>query len=73
MTIARRQGATLWELRAATSLARLWCAQGKSTEAHDLLGPIHGRFTEGFDTRDLKAARALLDELERAGPHAHVN
>ena len=63
MNVARRQNARLWELRAATSLARLWRNQGKRTEAHDLLAPIYGWFTEGFDTRDLKEAKALLEEL----------
>ena len=52
-----------WELRTAMSLARLWRDQGKRDEAHDLLAPIYGWFTEGFDTLDLKEARALLDEL----------
>ena len=53
----------MWELRAATSLARLWRDQGRTREAHDLLAPIYGWFTEGFDTSDLKDAKALLDEL----------
>ena len=52
-----------FELRAATSLARLWRDQGKRAEAHDLLAPVYGWFTEGFDTADLKEAKALLDEL----------
>jgi class 3 adenylate cyclase/tetratricopeptide (TPR) repeat protein len=60
--IARRQDAKLYELLASTSLARLWRDQGKRTEARDLLAPIYGWFTEGFDTPDLKEARALLDE-----------
>ena len=60
---ARRQGAKSWELRAATSLARLLKAQGKRDEARTMLGEIYGWFTEGFDTADLKNARALLDEL----------
>ena len=51
------------ELRAATSLARLWTDLGNRTEARDLLAPVYGWFTEGFDTADLKDARALLDEL----------
>jgi class 3 adenylate cyclase/predicted ATPase len=60
--IAREQQAKLWELRAATNLARLWRDQGKRAEAHDLLAPVYGWFTEGFDTADLKDAKALLDE-----------
>ncbi len=61
---ARRQEAKSLELRAATSLARLWQAQGKADEARDLLAPIYGWFTEGFDTADLKDAKARLEELE---------
>jgi tetratricopeptide (TPR) repeat protein len=61
--IARDQSARLWELRAATSLARLWSEQGKHSEARDLLGSTYGWFTEGFSTSDLKKAKALLDEL----------
>jgi len=60
---ARRQKAKSWELRTATSLARLWKAQGRGREAHDLLAPIYGWFTEGFNTRDLIEAKALLAEL----------
>ncbi len=60
---ARSQEAKSWELRAATSLARLWRDQGKLAEAHALLAPVYGWFTEGFDTADLKDAKALLDEL----------
>jgi class 3 adenylate cyclase/predicted ATPase len=60
---ARSQRAKSLELRAATSLARLWAEQGKRAQAHDLLAPVYGWFTEGFDTADLKDARALLDEL----------
>jgi class 3 adenylate cyclase/predicted ATPase len=63
LAVARRQSAKLFELRASTSLARLWRDQGKRTEARDLLAPIYGWFTEGFDTPDLKEAKALLDEL----------
>jgi class 3 adenylate cyclase/predicted ATPase len=63
LAIARAQQAKSWELRAATSLARLWCDQGKRDEARDLLAPVYGWFTEGFGTRDLKEAKALLDEL----------
>ena len=60
---AGRQQAKSWELRAATSLARLWGERGRQTEARELLAPVYGWFTEGFDTRDLKEAKALLDEL----------
>jgi len=63
LTLARHQSAKLWELRAAASLARLWRDQGKRTEARDLLAPIYGWFTEGFDTPVLQDAKALLDEL----------
>ncbi len=63
LDIARRQQAKSWELRAATSLSGLWRNQGKRKEAHELLAPIYDWFTEGFDTGDLKDARALLDEL----------
>ena len=61
--ISRTQSAKMWELRAATRLARLWQSQGKTTEARDVLAPVYGWFTEGFDTADLKEARMLLDEL----------
>ena len=61
--VARRQEAMSWELRAAASLARLWRDQGKCQKAHDLLAPVYDWFTEGFDTPDLKEAKALLDEL----------
>jgi predicted ATPase len=61
LAIARRQQAKSWELRAAMSLSRLWQQQGKRVEAHDLLAPIYGWFTEGFDTADLKEAKALLE------------
>jgi predicted ATPase len=63
LAIARRQQAKSWELRAATSLARLRQQQGKRVEAYDLLAPIYGWFTEGFDTADLQDAKALLAEL----------
>ena len=63
IAVARRQSAKLWELRASTSLARLWRDQSKRTEARDLLAPIYGWFTEGFDTPVLQDAKALLDEL----------
>jgi predicted ATPase len=60
--IIRKRGKS-FELRAATSLARLWQRQGKTTEAHELLTPVYNWFTEGFDTVDLKDAKALLAEL----------
>jgi tetratricopeptide (TPR) repeat protein len=60
---SRAQHARLFELRTSTNLAQLWYDQGKRAEAHDLLGPIYNWFTEGFDARDLKNAKALLDEL----------
>jgi predicted ATPase len=63
LSIAQDQEAKLWELRAAVSFARLWRDQGRRAEACDLLAPIYGWFTEGFDTPDLKEAKALLDEL----------
>jgi predicted ATPase len=63
LEIARHQQAKSWELRAAMSLARLWATQGRRGEAHDLLAPVYGWFTEGFDTADLKEAKALLNEL----------
>ena len=61
--IARAQQAKSWELRAATSLARLLRDQSRQAEARDLLAPVYGWFTEGFDTLDLKEANALLAEL----------
>jgi len=63
LTIARRQQAKSLELRAAMSLARLWQRQSKRGEARELLSPIYGWFTEGFDTADLQEAKALLNEL----------
>ena len=63
LAIARKQQAKSWELRAAMSLARLWRDQGKPQQARELLAPVYGWFTEGFDTRDLKEAKALLDVL----------
>jgi predicted ATPase len=60
---ARRQGALSWELRAATSLARLWRDQGRSKDGYELLAPIYGRFTEGFETADLRTAKALIGDL----------
>jgi predicted ATPase len=63
LAVARQQQAKSWELRAAMSLARLWRDQGKVQQARELLAPVYGWFTEGFDTRDLKEAKALLEEL----------
>ena len=63
LEVARKQQAKSWELRAAMSLARLWRDQRKVQEARDLLAPVYGWFTEGFDTRDIKEAKALLDAL----------
>jgi predicted ATPase len=61
--VARRQGAKAFELRATTSLARHWAEQGECRKAHDLLAPVHGWFTEGFDMPDLQEATTLLDRL----------
>ena len=66
LAVAARQAARLWELRASVSLARLWRDQGKRTEARDLLAPVYGWFTEGFDSLDLREANALLGELDEA-------
>ena len=63
LEVARAQGARLLELRAALSLARLWRSQGKVSEARELLAPVYGWFTEGFDTRDLKEAKEMLEDL----------
>ena len=63
LQIAEEQGAFLLKLRASTTLARLWRDQGKPQQARELLTPVYGWFTEGFDTRDLKEAKALLEEL----------
>ena len=63
LAVARQQQAKSWELRAAMSIARLWRDQGKVQQARELLAPVYGWFTEGFDTRDLKEAKALLEEL----------
>jgi predicted ATPase len=65
LSVARAQQAKSFELRAATSMARLWSEQGRCVEARNLLAPIYGWFTEGFDTLDLNAAQVLLDELGR--------
>ena len=63
IAIGREEGSICWELRSAVCLARLWQSQDKTAEAHDLLSPVYDQFTEGFDTRDLKEAKALLDAL----------
>ena len=63
LEVARQQQAKSWELRATMSMAHLWRDQGKASEARELLGPVYGWFTEGFDTRDLKEAKGLLNEL----------
>jgi predicted ATPase len=63
LAVGREQQAKSWELRAAISMARLWRDHGKRQQAHDLLAPIYGWFTEGLGTRDLKEAKMLLDEL----------
>jgi predicted ATPase len=68
ISIAQNQSAKSWELRAATSLAKLWQRQGKRQEAYDLLAPVYSWFTEGFDTADLIDAKALLDELAKETP-----
>jgi predicted ATPase len=64
LAVARHQQAKSWELRAAMSLSRLWQRQGKRAAARELLAPIYGWFTEGFDTADLQEGRALLEELQ---------
>ena len=63
LAVARDQQAKSWELRAAMSMARLWRDHGKVQQARDLLAPVYEWFTEGFDTRDLKEAKALLEQL----------
>jgi predicted ATPase len=68
IAIAQQQKARSFELRAAMSLARLWRDQGKVQQARELLAPVYGWFTEGFDTRDLKEAKALLEELLQTSP-----
>ena len=63
LAVARQQQGRSWELRAAMSMARLWRDQGKRDEARELLAPVYGWFTEGFETLDLRRAKPLLDEL----------
>jgi predicted ATPase len=65
LAVARQQQAKSWELRTAMSLARLWRDHSKVQQARELLAPVYGWFTEGFDTRDLKEAKAFLEELQR--------
>ena len=60
MDLARRQGALAWELRGAMSLARSWIGQGRFAEARELVAPLYGRFDEGLETADLRAARAIV-------------
>jgi predicted ATPase len=63
INVAQQQRARIFELRATTSMARLWRDQGRREEARELLAPVYGWFKEGFDTRDLQEAKALLEEL----------
>jgi predicted ATPase len=67
LAVSHNQQAKSWELRASMSLARLWREQGKPQQARELLAPVYGWFTEGFDTLDLKEAKVLLDEYWREG------
>ena len=62
LSVAHQQGARLWELRAATSLSRLWCSRGERIKARELLAPIYGEVAEGLGALELRAAKALLDE-----------
>ena len=63
LALAREMSAKSWDLHAAISLAQLWCDQGRRVQARDLLAPVYGWFTEGFDTPDLNEAKALLDQI----------
>jgi len=63
IALAQRQEARFWELRAATTLAKYWARQGRPSDARDLLAPVYGGFTEGFETADLNEAKAFLDAL----------
>jgi hypothetical protein len=72
LALARQQGALSWEIRTATSLARLWKEQGRGKPGHDLLASVYGQFTEGFQTADLTAAKRLLDELASDGELPHT-
>jgi predicted ATPase len=68
LEVARGQGAEMWALRAACDLAQMLRDQGRRADARDLLAPIHGRFTEGFDVNDLQRAKVLLEDLPRCAP-----
>jgi len=72
LNVARQQEAISWELRAATSLAQLLRNQGRTDDAIACLQPVYDRFTEGFDTADLKRARALLGDIQTGKPHNPV-
>ena len=72
LAVARKQQAKSWELRAAMSMARLWRDQGKPRQARDLLAPVYGWFTEGFDTLDLREAKAWLPYAIANLPHGRV-
>ena len=72
IAIAQHQKARSFELRASTSMARLWRDQGKPQQARELLAPVYGWFTEGFDTRDLKEAKALLAEIDPGCVKTHL-
>jgi predicted ATPase len=71
LDVARHQQAKALELRAALRLSRLWQQQGQRTDAYELLAPLYGWFTEGFDTADLQDAKAVVEELGRAHGEAH--
>jgi hypothetical protein len=73
LAIARQQQAKSWELRASMSLARLWRDQGKPQQARETLAPVYGWFAEGFDTRDLKEAKARLDRLHARQPISNIS
>jgi predicted ATPase len=72
LTIARQQEARWWELRAATSLGRLWRVQGRRAHAHEIVGSLYSWFTEGFDTPDLRDARDLLTESTAQHPRTRA-
>ena len=72
IALAQEQNAKMWELRATTSLSRLWCEEGRHAEALAALAAVFAWFTEGLDLPDLRTARALLDQLQRALPSRHM-